>query len=72
MMLLPLCVYVYAWSLFCGVIRGALSSLALIFMRKRVPVALLYIVLELAVFCIIPYGAVVWSAVCDCGISWPC
>ena len=31
---------------------------------------LLYFVLLLSVFVSLPHGAVGWSVVCDCGISW--
>ena len=39
-----------------------------VMLRKREPVATLCCSNLCSVS--LPYGAVVWSAVCDCGISW--
>ena len=56
--------------MFCGVVPGIFSSLAIILLRKRELVA----ILKLCCWCLfsVPrsHGAVGWSAVCDCGISW--
>ena len=52
-------------SLFCGVVFGILSSLAIILLRKRELVAVVSV-------CSVslPHDAVGWSAVYDLGISW--
>ena len=51
-----------------------ISSFAIISLKKRVLVALLCLLDGMTCGCLctvsLPHGAVSWSAVCDCHISW--
>ena len=58
------------WVLCCGVILGALSSLATVLLRKKKLVSLLELYCGYLCSVFLHRGAVGWSAVCDCGISW--
>ena len=69
-MYFTLFVEVLCLSLFCEAILCVHSSLAIILKKKRKLVALLLLSYRCIVTINIPYGAVGWSAVCDCGISW--
>ena len=64
---------VLCWYLFWYASLYVLSSFAIILTRKRELVALLF-VFWMPCYCkcpvALPQGAVGWSAVCDCGISW--
>ena len=53
---------------FCGAVLGALSSLAIIMLRKRELASSLKLFCGCQCFVSLPHGAVGWSAVCDCGI----
>ena len=52
------------------VVLGVLSSLAIIMLRERELVALLWLYYGCKCSLPLPRGAVDWSAVSDCGISW--
>ena len=56
------------------IVLCVLSSLAIIPLRKREPVALLKLysccVAHSKCSVFLPHGAVGWSVVCDCSISW--
>ena len=70
LLLFSLCVGGFVGSLFCGVILGALSSLAIILLRKRELIDL--------IFCVNPtpphppHGVMGSSVVCDCGMLCSC
>ena len=72
-MYFPLFVGVLCLSLFCYALLCVQSSFAIILMRKRKMVAMLLLSYRClaTVKCSValPRSAVVWSAVCDCGIS---
>ena len=63
--------------LFCYAVYPVLSSFAIILLRKRELVALLKLSscchhhVAVSVLYLFLTRAVGWSAVCDCGISWP-
>ena len=69
----PLFVGFCVVSLFCYALLCIHSSFAIILKRKRKPVALFFIALQMSCYCkcsvALPHSAVGWSAVCDCGIS---
>ena len=54
-------------ALSCGIIPNVLSSSAIILLRKIEQIALLQC--SLCHVASLPCGSVVWSVVCDCGIS---
>ena len=59
---------------FCCALLCVLSSFVIILKRKRERAGCFaFIVLRMSCYCkwsvTPPHGAVVWSAVCDCGIS---
>ena len=63
---------VYFWSLFCNAVLNVRSSFVIISLRKRVSCFTLIVSLvrrgwQCSVS--LPYGAMSWSVVCDCGIS---
>ena len=61
------CVYgIVFCSLLCGILLNVLSSLESILPRKREFVAFTLVCVAVS----LPHGAVGWSVVCDCGISW--
>ena len=49
---------IYVWSLFCGVVLGALSSLAIILLRKRELVVLLKLCCDCLCSVSLPHDAV--------------
>ena len=61
-------------DLFVYALLFVLSSFAIIFKRKRESCCFAFIVLRMSCYCksfvTLPHGAVGWSALCDCGISW--
>ena len=59
-------------SLFCDEVIGALSTLAIMSLRKRELVSLPYLCCGCLCSVPLPHDVVGWSAVCDCGISWSC
>ena len=64
-----LCLSLFGYALLC-----VHTSFAIILKRKRKLAALLllsyrYIVTINVLYIALPHGAVLWSAVCDCGIS---
>ena len=72
---LLLFVVVVVLSLFCDALLTVLSSFAIISLRKRVPVDLLYSCSSCrgsnsACVSSSRCRAVCWSVVCDCGIFW--
>ena len=69
-MLLLFGVGVLCWVLVLCVFLCVLSSLAITLLKKRLLVALLQLCCGSLCFASLPHGAVDWSAICDCGISW--
>ena len=60
----------FALSPFCGVFLGVLSNLDVILLRKRKMVAVLNLFWGCLGSMFLPYGAMGWSVVCVCGISY--
>ena len=62
------------WSLFWYALLYVLSSFAIILTGRERAGWFAFIVLWMSYCCkcpvALPHGAVSWSAVCDCGISW--
>ena len=69
--------YFSIWSLFCCIVLSVISSFAIISLWKRERerdgcLKIAFNGMGLLVLCVtLPRGAMGWSAVCDCGISWP-
>ena len=67
-----------AWSLCCCALLDELSNFEVISLggggKREVACCYALVVFLLSCDCwcsvSLPYGAVSWSAVCDCGISW--
>ena len=70
-MYFPLFVGVVCLSLICYALLCVQSSFAIILNRKRKLDALLLLSYGCIVYInALPHGAMGWSAVCDCDISW--